>query len=327
MLYHLVDRLIESVIPPKCGNREYETTLKACVKRRKDRTPPQIPSIRRQISISYGQRHRTLHLPWTPRSEAITQTCSFLAKLPFELRLHIYRYAIGDSTIHMVELKQRLAHVECSKRKTLDIERACIPHGDKAQTHPTWSDDQLGWDFDALLGTRVALLQTCRQIYAEAIDLLYSTNVFDFATAETFNFFVRTILPIRLATIRSLSIGLFTTDDVAQTIIRTPRNNTPYHPYYCCNLARDWDPMWETIKTKMYGLKHLHVVLYGPEFDDPKVQEMLAKPIDGLKGLDMFDLEIRKGIGRACDVFDYTLVEFLPSTTTIVNQACIRRTG
>jgi hypothetical protein len=54
-----------------------------------------------------------------------------------------------------------------------------------------------------------------------------------------------------------------------------------------------------------------------------KYKKMLDQPIDGLKGLDIFQLEIRKARRRAYDVFDYSLVDFLPLTKKIVNQAVL----
>jgi hypothetical protein len=317
MLDRAVDRLIEALTPKWDSNRRAD---KAGVKQGKDRMPP---SNRRQIFPSSRRSCRILDSYRIPDHEAVPQTCSLLAKLPLELRLQIYQYAIGDSTIHVVEFKQRLAHVECSSRLDVDIERACIPHRYKNE-RPDWSDDIPDWKFDTLLGARLALLQTCRQIYAESIDILYSTNTFDFATAETFNLFVRTIPPTRLTTIRSLSIRLF--NDAGRTIVRTPRDD-PHIPEFNYNLAQGWDPMWQIIKHKMNALKRLHVVLFGHEFDHPGLQKMVVRPIEGLKGLGVFELEIRKGVRISGTVFDYTLVQLLPSTQIIVNQALSSRSA
>lgn len=53
----------------------------------------------------------------------------------------------------------------------------------------------------------LALLQTCRQVYRECIELLYSQNTFDVNHPQTLAFLERTIRPNRLAAIRSLQLS------------------------------------------------------------------------------------------------------------------------
>lgn len=50
----------------------------------------------------------------------------------------------------------------------------------------------------------MALLRTCRQLYAEAVDLLYATNTFDFDHQDLFFLFARAVLPVRLEVVRRL---------------------------------------------------------------------------------------------------------------------------
>jgi hypothetical protein len=52
------------------------------------------------------------------------------------------------------------------------------------------------------------------------------------------------------------------------------------------------------------------------------VQEILVTPMQGLEGLDVFELEVRTYPGIAGDPFEYYIVELLPSTRAIIEQAC-----
>lgn len=275
--------------------------------RRNERIPPRLSARRRELSFS------KTHQP-------AQQYCTFLAKLPLELRFKIYKYVLGYSIIHIFALRRRMGHAKCSANKESDIERACLPQDHEYTCrHPIWGDDE-PWNPPTLSQADLALLRTCRQIYAESIDIPYSSNMFDFATAESFNSFARTILPRRLAVITSLAIGFFDIFEWPRRILRGPLETS--HPHHPIDLEQDWDPMWNTIKTQMPGLRELRVVLFGPQLWNPSVQEMLVKPMQGLEGLEAFQLEVRKASGQAWDPFEYFVVESLPSTRAIIEHAC-----
>jgi hypothetical protein len=57
--------------------------------------------------------------------------------------------------------------------------------------------------------SRFPLLQSCHQTYSEAINLLYTNNIFDFAHPETFLWLTRTIRTEKLALIASLCFAWF----------------------------------------------------------------------------------------------------------------------
>lgn len=296
--------------------------------RREDRIPPLLLPSEDGFSPP-SPSHRTL---WSlkRKRKVVIQTCNFLTIFPPEIRMMIYGYAIGNSTVHIIELKRRMAHIECSHGASVvvDVERACIPQVCAGQTKPTWSDDMEGWDwsFDVRLSCRLGLLQTCRQVYDEAGPLLYSTNTFDFTTAESFNFFVRTITSQRLATIRSLSIGLYTFN--VTTPISPPRPNAVFQPSDVYDLTEDWGLAWETIRLHMYSLKYLSVLAHGGEADMPYLQEFVSEAVKGLKGLKAIHLELRQQIGvtivnnlyPSFSIKNYALVDPLPSTVAHVQR-------
>jgi hypothetical protein len=217
--------------------------------RRNERIPP--PLSARQRELSFSETHL-----------AAQQHCAFFAKLPVELRFKIYKFVLSYSIIHTLALRRRMAHAKCSANKESDIERACLPQDHEyICRHPIWSDDE-PWNPVTLSRADLALLRTCRQIYVEAINILYSSNTFDFATAESFNSFARTILSRRLAVITSLAIGFFDIFETPRRILRGPPETS--YPQLYIDLEQDWDLMWNIIKTQMPSLRELRVVLFGP---------------------------------------------------------------
>jgi hypothetical protein len=115
-----------------------------------------------------------------------------------------------------------MAHARCAAHGESDIERACLPlKHNFISRHPIWNDDDC-LDPSPLSRANLGLLQTCRQIYTEAVDLLYSENTFDFATAESFNSFAKTVLPRRLAVTTALDMGFFHIFDLTPMLIRGP---------------------------------------------------------------------------------------------------------
>jgi len=127
---------------------------------------------------------------------------------------------------------------------------------------------------------RLALLKTCRQIYVEAIPVLYSNWKFYIRDMETLIHLSTTILPQRLATIRSLHMTLPICFD--------------HEPY--SQLAVGWD----TVATRMTGLRHFalrwsyYVCGNHPPNTSGWAQSLERKylePLLRIRGLEDFDLE------------------------------------
>ncbi|KAL8933674.1 MAG: hypothetical protein Q9216_006259 [Gyalolechia sp. 2 TL-2023] len=169
--------------------------------------------------------------------------CYLLSRLPFEIREEIYRYVIAGHLVHVARKGKKLAHVRCYSSWPSDLLRRCRPAAART-CH----------DYDPLLAStangNVALLRTCRQIYAEAVNVMYARNTFDFDHQDLFLFFSRSILPQRLAQIRSLELHLQTASIKTTFPWIEPAPNS-------------WKLMWTTIAEDMPGLKHLRVGLVG----------------------------------------------------------------
>lgn len=128
---------------------------------------------------------------------------------------------------------------------------------------------------------------TCRQVYSEAVDLLYSSNTFvlrDFHTLETF---AKSVPPQRLNAIRNLDINYSPVDSI-------PYQHGPTAHY---DLPLDLDWIWKIV-IGMQGLRHLGIFLeaYSTlilDDEDREASEVRRlKPLLQLGGLSTFRLEL-----------------------------------
>ncbi|KAL8931076.1 MAG: hypothetical protein Q9208_000179 [Pyrenodesmia sp. 3 TL-2023] len=166
--------------------------------------------------------------------------CQFLSMLPLEIRQEIYKYVVGSKRIHIVRKGKHIAHIRCKCLEETDFTRECRPGA--TGTHE--GDSKISFTSNG----NVALLRTCRQIYTEAIEIMYSSNTFDFDHQDLFLFFARSILPQRLARIRNLHLCLGTANITEPFLWGEPA-------------VKGWALMWQIIGRDMPALKHLHVRL------------------------------------------------------------------
>ncbi|RJE27153.1 hypothetical protein PHISCL_00506 [Aspergillus sclerotialis] len=117
--------------------------------------------------------------------EAASQSQSPFFRLPLELREIIYKQVLGDSNIHIKNGKS-LRHLRCKCTSCPGI-GYYFYYG--STWKKPWECDGTKYDYD---GDRlpVSLLRSCRRVYTEAIDLLYSSNIFSFRDANTLQRFL-----------------------------------------------------------------------------------------------------------------------------------------
>lgn len=117
--------------------------------------------------------------------EAANQPQSLFFKLPIELREVIYKEVLGESNIHIKNGKS-LRHLRCKCSSCPGI-GYYFYYG--STWKKPWECDGTKYDYD---GDRlpISLLRTCRQVYSEAINLLYSSNIFSFRDADTLQRFL-----------------------------------------------------------------------------------------------------------------------------------------
>jgi len=190
----------------------------------------------------------------------------------------IYEEVLGKHILHMLSLWGRVGAVICPLQGSSSVEkdhqRSCFPDRPfrTLELDNTWtvrppipgsrrpfkvhSTDFFG---DYTLSKSVTpILRTCRQIYSESIDVLYTTNTFDFADMNTFQWFTWTIPPEKLARITSLQIGT--------------------HPLEYAHIG----PPMAIIITRMPALRHLSVRFYDKNLPSDSWITLLS-PIRGLQ--------------------------------------------
>lgn len=170
------------------------------------------------------------------------QSRSFLfRKLPPEIRQRIYLYTLGEKTVHIIQMPSGLGHVTCLE--------PCYPN---LNSHACWlikmsnsrvssvsylcSDESWYGVRDGLLN----ILRTCRQVYSEAIDLLYAGNTFDMPNPRSIALLAETVLPHRLNQIRSIHMS------------------GSFLPFQA---KHEWDKCWSILST-MKHLNHLRIQLW-----------------------------------------------------------------
>ena len=210
---------------------------------------------------------RDLSLPRNSRAQS--QGGDLFAKLPYEIRRMIYIYVLGDEIIHLARPsgKSRLAHYRCEWRLN---DGGYHLHRESSSRHG-----------------KMNLAKTCRAIYNEATDVLYTTNTFSVQTSlnlETFIRFTQSIRPSRLASIAAVYINM-------------PVNF--FAPFWTAmnpdarfwDFIRDWGRVWETMATRMPGLRVLRVQLErtGQQLG-LTVEEDWIRPMLRVRGLRKFEL-------------------------------------
>ncbi|MCJ1225166.1 hypothetical protein MMC12_001815 [Toensbergia leucococca] len=226
-----------------------------------------LPTMRRQLTGLGSPSPQSLISP-------------FLTKLPPEIRLQIYAYLLGDSVLHLVHLRHRLTHVRCASPAPLDAPldapHVCYPSTGGHHLYPIY----IG------LNPRleIAILRTCRQIYTEAMPVLYSTNTFDMDNLDCLIYLSQTIRRTRLASIRTLNLSWMPHCVPLVTETTAASKEAPYDD-------QTWLHFWGIVATQMPGLVNLklHLRPMSGEFQD---EAIWLKPLFQLNGLKSFDMVI-----------------------------------
>ncbi|KAF7595776.1 hypothetical protein BBP40_004907 [Aspergillus hancockii] len=255
--------------------------------------------------------------PMTSQSDSL-----FFRKLPAEIRLMIYNYAFGDETVHLVQLKGKIRHVRCKHTSSsLNSNRHCCP-----VTPARWrvQDNRIAEHSDSMLyphthaslpdslsNSSVALLRTCRAVYAEAADILYSNAVFDVDDLHTFIAFSLTVCPDRLRSIKQLTVQWM---PIWQPMAGQEHKASIYSHTHNDYL---WALFWTRVAA-LRGLEQLHLSLDLGRFSGNTIggvisgrrlhlaiDEPWVSPLLCVRGLKSFEL----GITARCDVYAKRVME------------------
>lgn len=204
-----------------------------------------------------------------PREIEAQQQSPLFATLPLEVRRLIYHHIVGGQTIHMMPTGARVGHVKCLREGKQKWSNGPCEN--------CWSIIQKGPPFDLRShhGGMLPLLKTCRMVYSEAIDIMYSDNDFQFIDMEHLIHWSTTFLPKRHDAIRSIQLWMF---------FLSP------HPLYSAESIADpmppqdeatWESLCETVGS-MQGLQELRVELLPRDWCAsmrPEYEEKLLEPL------------------------------------------------
>ena len=250
------------------------------------------------------------------------QQSQLLQKLPLDIRLLIWKRCVGGELLHIVREPGRLGYIICPFWKldlpllfpldsdTRDSTRTAIAEWaspDYTSNHICWSPQ----DTDGLsyartresklfglnnIGRRafLPLLQTCRQIYTEALPVLYQNNIFDVKSLDALLSFPRTTIHVDL--IRSLRLSWNFCADPLQ-----PRSN-PTRPPRRRLLFSDAIPPFDldtwlqacNFLSKMKGLKDLVIMVEGVGWisQNPESASQLLLPLTGVRVGRRFEVHV-----------------------------------
>ncbi|KAH8802719.1 hypothetical protein F5884DRAFT_480252 [Xylogone sp. PMI_703] len=116
-------------------------------------------------------------------------------QLPLEIRRQIYEEVLAGHVFHIyfVPAYRRLSHTRCKNRSPVCTGEICRARVKVPEMRDEWGNASL-----------LHMLQTCRKIYSEAIEILYKQNTFDFDSLNGVLQLSRTILPSRMKMVKSV---------------------------------------------------------------------------------------------------------------------------
>ncbi len=224
--------------------------------------------------------------------EMYEQTQSPLFKLPPELRCQIYGEVIGNKTIHIVQRsRDKLGHTIC-RCNNPPCQEQCREDGCRGTKLPSG----IYAIFGAGSGGILPLLKSCRKMYglyllltlqdayllryADAIEVLYGSNIFDFDSMESLISFSTAVLAKRFDSIQHLqldfrfSMSVYFSESTAQ-------NDPPR-----------WERTWRIIGS-MKALQDLWVRISWHRLDFGPVEEArLLSELDQVRQLRTFKVSL-----------------------------------
>lgn len=194
---------------------------------------------------SFWHRIQVLSAVEPEQHTYLQDQCAFLSMLPLDVRLMIYDMVLGGNFFHVTtnESKSRLLSHVCKKTSysKLDDHQACFstPSNERRLSSAPRED--------YLYATGLLpLLVSCRRIYSEAVETLYSANTFEFwENRVALRFLKQMIPPQRLRSIRRFRWDM----------------QIPHHPDVNARSRRDWSDLFLFFANETSGLRHLYLKL------------------------------------------------------------------
>ena len=210
-------------------SRQFAEERKQVIQDRPDPLPPY------RLNLS----NSSINKPSASNSEI----CSLLTRFPFEIRRRIYEFTLGGNRL--------LLHHE---HKHIKLRSEIIP-----LDPPSWASEYRNYRHDEAHQVSggiqhlpgFPLLLTCRQIYMEAVSILYDENIFDLDSPLILVYLAeRCLRPQRLKAIRHLGLNWRYFDDPGHF---TEKIHEPYD-------FETWEKFWNIVAFRL-NLQSLNVRL------------------------------------------------------------------
>ncbi|CZT02306.1 uncharacterized protein RAG0_09527 [Rhynchosporium agropyri] len=207
-------------------------------------TPYSSPAVKQRSVVSFPE-----HFP----AARISVKTPLLELVPLEIRRKIWTLVAGGQTHQLGDLRAGLRglgnglHCVCPERRTCD-------KGCQADITEWYLNKNRSRRPPLTRHTRndMCLLKLCRQVYTEAIYIIYSINTFEITHAQQMECLPLSILHQRMNTIRTLRL----TCDFSGT---PPIRAEMYSQYYKIlhDRYKKWQNIWR-ILSEMASLRRLH---------------------------------------------------------------------
>lgn len=215
-----------------------------------------------------SQKRRTLSISFDPKLNAQSP----LLSLPAELRLQIYNYVLGGKRIHLLSMPKSVGHIQCYSSHKISRVCNCIP---ETKLNMSAAEKSLGGFGPSMNG----ILGTCRQVYTEAVEILYNTNTFSINNLWTLIDFSKAIPSQRLAGVTRLQIEWNLRKLPLNPALRPSRGG---EVKYENNL---WETFWDVVAHGMSGLVDVRIKLTVSAAADCNLELGWVKPLLQVHGL------------------------------------------
>ena len=192
---------------------------------------------------SFWHRLQVLSYVEPEQHTYLQEQCKFLSMLPLDVRMIIYDMVLGGMVFHITtnESKSRILSHICKRPDHISDE----DHQDCFDTSAKRPSSAPRADYPQATG-QLPLLVSCRRIYSEAIDTLYSANTFEFwENRVAFKFLKVMLPPQRLQGIRRFRWDM----------------QLPHHPSLDNRSLRDWSDLFSFFEKETSSLQHLYLKL------------------------------------------------------------------
>lgn len=220
---------------------------------------------------------------------------------------------LGGRVFHLqgTESRARILHNVCQVPSRINESQV---HGECHTTTTQRPSSAPREDYETATGF-LPLLVTCRVIYSEAIETLYSTNAFEFTQNwAAFRFLKVTIPPQRLHCLRHFRLYF----------------RLPHHPVRNANSRRDWADLWTFFGQEMTGLTKLHLrflFMQPTEAFIKNTDDSSGDAVEWIRPMLRMAIEANRKRGCKVEVVTNNVVHDVHAVWKATGQANVTRTA